>query len=261
MRDMAGERAKDKRGEARPRGGTALHLARDIAQEIYDSGMKPGDRYRSEAEALALHGVSRGALREALRFLQIQGVIKIKSGPGGGAYVGKPNWEELASTLALVLQFSGATVDSLMIARSAMEPGMIALAARNATADDCDRMAQAITDMDAAVGDYPAYYRAYSRFWNAVADATRNPLIEMLAPALRRLTRSGGMVPAEPYRLLALQRARKVFDAIRARDAEEARRAMSGLVDGYLTDMRKLFPSEVARTVSFADFDPDLDPR
>jgi hypothetical protein len=47
---------------------------------------------------------------------------------------------------------------------------------------------------------------------------------------------------------------------LRARDAEEARRAMSGLVDGYLADMRQLFPSEVARTVSFADFDPDLDP-
>lgn len=258
---MTGERGKRRRSEARPRGGTALHLARDIAQEIYDSGMKPGDRYRSEAEALALHGVSRGALREALRFLQIQGVIKIKSGPGGGTYVGKPNWEELASTLALVLQFSGATIDSLMIARSAMEPGMIALAARNATADDCDKMEQAIADMTEAVGDYPRYYRAYSRFWNAVACATHNPLIEMLGPALRRLTRSGGMVPDETYRARALQRARKVFAAIRARDAEEARRAMGGLVEGYLTDMRDLFPREVARTVSFADFDPELDPR
>src|SRR3546814_17574955 len=83
---MAGDREKGRRSDVRPRGGTALHLARDIAQEIYDSGMKPGDRYRSEAEALALHGVSRGALREALRFLQIQGVITIKSGPGGGTY-------------------------------------------------------------------------------------------------------------------------------------------------------------------------------
>ena len=257
---MTGEKGKGRRAEARPRGGTALHLARDIAQEIYDSGMKPGDRYRSEAEALALHGVSRGALREALRFLQIQGVIKIKSGPGGGTYVGKPNWEELASTLALVLQFSGATIESLMIARSAMEPGMVAFAARNATADDCDRMEQAIADMDKAIGDYPAYYRAYSRFWNAVANATRNPLIEMLAPALRRLTRSGGIIPDEPYRVRALRHARKVFDAIRARDAEEARRTMGDLVEGYLHDMRELFPREVSRTVSFADFDPELDP-
>ncbi|WP_158258082.1 FadR/GntR family transcriptional regulator [Sphingopyxis lindanitolerans] len=238
-----------------------MHLARDIAQEIYDSGMKPGDRYRSEAEALALHGVSRGALREALRFLQIQGVIKIKSGPGGGTYVGKPNWEELASTLALVLQFSGATIESLMIARSALEPGLVALAARHATADDCDLMARAIEDMGVAIGDYPAYYRAYSRFWNAVADATRNPLLEMLAPALRRLTRSGGMVPDEPYRVRALKHARSVFDAIRDRDAEGARRAMAELVEGYLHDMRALFSNEIVRTVSFADFDPELDPR
>jgi DNA-binding FadR family transcriptional regulator len=221
--------------------------------------MQPGDRYYSEAEALKLHAVSRGTLREAIRFLQIQGVVDIKPGPGGGTFVGKPNWEQLASTLALVLQFSGASIESLIQARTAIEPGIARLAAKCASEEDLAVMREALDEMDKRLDNYPAYYRAYGRFWNRVAIATQNPLLEMLSPALRKLTRSGGIVPDEVGRASALERARGVFAAIADHDEDAAYQAMAELEQNYIKSMRTNYPRQISKVVAFSETDPDLD--
>lgn len=242
----------------RVRGKTAIHLARKIALEIYESGMQPGDRYHSEAEALERHGVSRGALREALRFLQIQGVIVIKPGPGGGAFVDKPDWEELASTLALVLQFSGATVESLMMARAVLDPGIVELAARHRTDADCRILSEALDRMATNVGNYPDYFQAYNDFWDSVGRATHNPLLAMLSPSLRLLTRSAGITATEPAQLRAVRYSREVLDAIRTGDSERGRLAMKQLKQHYVHEMQQHYPRQIRRIVSFSDLaDPD----
>ena len=60
---------------------TSILVARDIVQTMYDQGMKPGDRYLSEADAIRHHKVGRGTYREALRFLESQGVIVMRLAP------------------------------------------------------------------------------------------------------------------------------------------------------------------------------------
>jgi GntR family transcriptional repressor for pyruvate dehydrogenase complex len=62
-----------------PKMKAAMRLAQEIVATIYESKMKPGDRYLSEADALAHHRVARGTYREALRFLEIQGVVNIRA--------------------------------------------------------------------------------------------------------------------------------------------------------------------------------------
>jgi DNA-binding FadR family transcriptional regulator len=68
----------------------AVRLAQEIVRAMYENGMRPGDKYFSEAEALQRHRVARATPREALRFLEIQGVITMRAGPGGGSVVGQP---------------------------------------------------------------------------------------------------------------------------------------------------------------------------
>ena len=66
---------------------TAILLAQRIVGEITDQNLAPGTLLLPEREMLQRYGVARGTLREALRFLEIQGVLTIKPGPSGGPTV------------------------------------------------------------------------------------------------------------------------------------------------------------------------------
>jgi len=90
------------------RGKAAVVLAQSIAREIDRRGLKVGDKLLSEQKMVERYGVARGSLREALRYLELQGVLRIKSGPGGGPLIQIPDGRHFASTLALMLQFVGA---------------------------------------------------------------------------------------------------------------------------------------------------------
>ena len=117
------------RGVAMPKMKAAMRLAQEIVATIYESKMQPGDRYLSEADALQHHRVARGTYREALRFLEIQGVVNIRAGPGGGPEIRRPGWPQLASTVALLLQFADAPMREVLEARTAIEPGVARMAA------------------------------------------------------------------------------------------------------------------------------------
>ena len=62
-------------------------LARDILSDIEERSLRPGAKLLPETAMLRRYGVGRASLREALRILEIYGIIKIKPGPGGGPVV------------------------------------------------------------------------------------------------------------------------------------------------------------------------------
>lgn len=232
----------------------ALKIAREIVRHIHEDRIPPGQKYLSEAEAIAKYHVARGTLREALRYLQIQGVIEIRPGPNGGHFVAYPRWENLASSIALLLQFSNATVESLIEARSAIEPGMAALAAQNATPGDIAEMDALLAEMKAKLGDYDAYYDLYMEFWDLMALTSRNALFVFLSPALRRITWTAGIRPNETQRENALTNLRGVRNAIAAKDEARAFKAMKQLEAHYLQTMRRDYPREISKAISWVDF-------
>ncbi|MDT5076093.1 MAG: GntR family transcriptional regulator, transcriptional repressor for pyruvate dehydrogenase complex, partial [Mycobacterium sp.] len=71
-------------------------LARDILHDILDRGLTAGARLPSEAELVASYGVGKSSLREALRLLEVNGVITIKTGPTGGPIVAESSPVEFA---------------------------------------------------------------------------------------------------------------------------------------------------------------------
>jgi DNA-binding FadR family transcriptional regulator len=233
----------------------ALRLAQEIVQAMYENGLKPGDKYFSEGDALRRHGVARATLREALRFLEMQGVITMRAGPGGGSVVGRPGWPNLASTLALLLQFDQAPFHSVLEARSALEPGMAELAARNATDEEIALMAGDLDDIEAHLGVFREWSQAYQRFWRHLAESTHNPVIAFLSPALRALVDSGRFVPNELYRNETLTRLRKVHQTLVDRDPERARAAMAELEEGFYKRIAEGYPRQMNRQVAWSDLD------
>jgi DNA-binding FadR family transcriptional regulator len=106
-------------------------VALEIVRDIVAQRLQVGDGLIDEAKMLARYRASRSSLREALRLLEVQGLISIRAGRGTGTTVGKPHASNLARTLTLYLHMMGATYDQLLEAWTRTEPLLAQLAAEN----------------------------------------------------------------------------------------------------------------------------------
>jgi GntR family transcriptional regulator, transcriptional repressor for pyruvate dehydrogenase complex len=106
-------------------------VARDVVHGITAAGLQPGDTLPSESQMLQQYGVSRESLREGLRLLEVQGMITIRRGPGGGPVVGTVDSANLGRIEALFFHLSGATYDELFEAWLFAESTLARLAATN----------------------------------------------------------------------------------------------------------------------------------
>jgi len=100
----------------RPRGRKrAEQVAFGIVQKIVARGQQAGDKLPHEAEMLAEYGVSRSSLREALRLLEVQGLVTIRPGRrGSGTEVGRIDPANLAGTLVLYLMMQRVNMNQLL---------------------------------------------------------------------------------------------------------------------------------------------------
>jgi GntR family transcriptional repressor for pyruvate dehydrogenase complex len=117
-----------------PRSGKISEkIARDILDDIVVRKLTPGTMLASEAVMLERYGVGRASLREALRILEIHGLLKIKPGPRGGPVVAEVTSSDLGRSATFFFHAVGATFEDLLYARLAIEPMMARLAAINLT--------------------------------------------------------------------------------------------------------------------------------
>ncbi|MGC0367356.1 GntR family transcriptional repressor for pyruvate dehydrogenase complex [Rhodococcus sp. 27YEA15] len=110
---------------------TAERTALAIVEEIVKNDLREGDRLPREAQMIATYGVSRQSIKEALRILEVQGMVTLRPGPGGGVAVGASSARHLSRTLTLYLHFERTTYEDLIDAVVEMETLCSTLAARN----------------------------------------------------------------------------------------------------------------------------------
>ncbi|MGH7786973.1 MAG: FadR/GntR family transcriptional regulator, partial [Candidatus Binatia bacterium] len=233
----------------------ATVLARDIVREIQRRGLPPGAKLLSEQKMVERYGVARGSLREALRYLELQGVLRIKSGPGGGPQIDTPNGRHFASTLSLMLQCVGARFRSIIETRWVVEPGLAALAAERASPADLDALRASLAAMRAALGDAARFQEEHRRFHDLLALASGNPVLRFLLPALHWISDGAAIAynPAERRRVLRATRA--ILAAIEAGDGPRAYQAMQRFFSASLAYLDRTYPEALARPLSWADFD------
>lgn len=227
----------------KPFDGVAAELVVRHVRELIEQGdLGPGDRLPPERE-LAVHvGVSRPSVRAGLRALSAMGVVQSRHGAGTFIRGGPPILgSEPLSFLAALYGFSR---DEMFEARRILEVGVAGLAAERATGDQLATISEEITGMYASMDDPQAFLVHDIRFHRAVAAASGNPilasLVEMVSGIFyeqRRKTASHGRdlkEAADLHRLL--------YNALRQRDPDRARRAM----DEHLTLARQRQAAEAA---------------
>ena len=106
---------------------TALLIVEDIVRR----NLVEGDRLPLEGEMAAAYGVSRQSLKEALRILEVQGLVRLRPGPGGGVVVGGVAASNLSRVLALYLHFGRITYGDLFRTVVELESLCAGLAAAN----------------------------------------------------------------------------------------------------------------------------------
>ena len=104
---------------------TSEVVAQRVVADIVDGRMQIGDRLPPESEMVAQYGVSRESVREGLRLLEVQGLITIKRGPGGGPVVTSVDPRNLARTSTLYFHLAGANYNELFETWLLFEPAVV----------------------------------------------------------------------------------------------------------------------------------------
>jgi GntR family transcriptional repressor for pyruvate dehydrogenase complex len=205
----------------------AERVVRHVRQLIERGALKPGDRLPAERVLAGEIGVSRPSLRAGLRALAAMGVVQARH--GSGTYITGGPITLVPEPLRMLAALHGISRDELFEARRLLEVGVAGLAAERATPEQLAAMADEVAGMFAGLGDPHQHLTHDVRFHRAVATAANNAavgaLIEMVSGLFFELRRSS-IEHAADLRESAEQH-RRIYLAIRARDPEKARQAMT----------------------------------
>ena len=206
-------------------------VAGALLERITTRALTPGERLPAEMELARQFGVHRGTVREALRELQTNGVLKRERG-SKLMMVTRPARGDVAAGVSRALSMHDVTYHDVWEALTAIEPPIAAAAAARRKAKDLARI-DAIVAAEVDVAQT-------ADFFHAVGEATHNgvfmlahePLIQMLQPSLATLIRK---VPQAAGRVAIAQK--RIAGAIRAQDSAQADDWMSK----HIRDFRRGF--------------------
>lgn len=189
--------------------------------------LRPGDRLASERQLAREVGVSRPSVRAGLCSLAAMGVVQTRQGAGTFITGGPPTL--VSEPLRLIASLHGLHLGGLWEVRRVLEAGTASLAAERATPERIATLSDEVTGMYSALQDPQRFLDHDLRFHRAVAAAANNPMLGAIIEAVAALFFEERRVTIERARNLreSADAHRKIYQAIRARDADGARAAMN----------------------------------
>jgi len=205
-------------------------ICEQIRRRLASGALKPGDKLPAERDLATEFRVSRPAVREALRTLEISGVVSLQKGVKGGAFIRDGNPALLTQSLQDLMFLGRVSLASLAEARHLINGLVIELACERATEDDFVALE---TNMREIEESEDLQHRADEgvRFFGLIARATRNEVLVMLVDSLSDIIRFVIDRTGRKARPELVPVRRRILKAMRARDAKAAAKGM----DEYLT--------------------------
>jgi GntR family transcriptional regulator, transcriptional repressor for pyruvate dehydrogenase complex len=210
-------------------GRASRAIVEQIRARVREGKLKPGDRLPSERELCQQFGVSRVTVREGLRILETGGLITIKVGARGGAFVTSPTSGQIADGLADLVTLSPIDAAEVTEARLVFELGIVPLVVARATRSDIESLRR-MTDEHMRMLKAGTYTMEMSaEFHIAVAACTHNNAITMLVqsfhgPLLMSLLEAKTVAPLMGRTGCAEHVS--FIDAIADKDTERAQKIM-----------------------------------
>lgn len=202
-------------------------IVSQIERAIFDGELKTGDRLESERELAERFGVSRITVRDALRVLEARGLVHVKVGASGGAFVSDTNVDQVAESISTMILLRRMTLSGVAEARTVVETATCELAAERADVAAIERIEREVERGRSVVREQAPHTEASMDFHVAVADASKNELLAATVAAYRDLLVQTLHDMRDVRSAKTTQRAHEeILDAIRTHDPEAARSLM-----------------------------------
>jgi GntR family transcriptional repressor for pyruvate dehydrogenase complex len=215
-------------------------IAEQLREAIVSGRFKIGERLPTEDELALRFGVSRPSVRETLKRLAAQNLVRARRGPTGGNFVVQPSYEELATSLSgaatLLVGMGALDIVEIIEARRVLQGSCLEMAVQNATAQNISDIASALErQQDPDISD-EAFCQADVAFHRALVDASGNGMLRFVMytviEALVPLTNMVVSVVRERSDIISLHE--KMLADLRARESQNLISTMNELMDYLL---------------------------
>ncbi len=210
-------------------------IAGKIKDMIVADGLRPGERLPPERELRAMFGASKSSVREAISALSAQGLVRSRTGPGGGLFLTGIAPERAMELLSNLFVFEPPTIAEIYAVRRELEPQMAAAVAETIAEPDFARLEAVMRLYDAPPADAAEEYAqrlAELDFHSVLAELCPNRLLGFFCGFLQTMLREMAVcrriydAPNPEQRDTALHYQLRLLRALRARDAAAAREIM-----------------------------------
>lgn len=218
------------RGRNRPQA-----VAETIKEWIIARGLAPGDRLPQEHQLIAELRVSKGTVREALKVLETQGLIRTRTGPGGGAFITEVGEDLATALLGNHFFFKDISIADIYELRIVLEPQLVHDLAARITDEQLEELRtrmSAYSMPPTSIAEEREQRVAELDFHQALAGFSDNPLLRFTCGFLVRLLKDLTVCkriydqPNPELRERGVSYQEQLIAALQARDADEARAIM-----------------------------------
>ncbi|MDF1590524.1 MAG: FadR/GntR family transcriptional regulator [Desulfobacterales bacterium] len=223
-------------------------IINQIRNAILKGEIGPGQKLYSEKKLMEEFAVSKSTLREALRTLEVMGLIEIKKGAKGGVFVSEVDMKTTQQSLVNFLYFKNVSVYHLSEIRKVLEPYVAKIAADAirpeklmALKDINDRCTQALEQ-----GDTEKVEKDIIRFHRVIANCSENPILVFILAFVEDLLEDikKQLRPDNDFFQSVLAAHIRIYDALAEGDAEKAFSEMYkdvSRVEAFLAPMQETF--------------------
>lgn len=205
-------------------------LANELRRQILTGALPPGASLPAERELVAQTGLSRGSVRDALRILEAESLVITRAGRFGGSVANQPDDESLRRSISTFVHGRGIALLSLLQTREAIEPSLAALAAKNRTDTELQRLVDATERVESAYSDAPRFLRENVDWHMAIAVASHNELLRAFMHSISNMVYKASAIDkfaSDDVRKQVMHAHRRILEAISAQDAKLAERRMA----------------------------------
>jgi len=212
-------------------------IVQQIEQSVVEGSLKAGDQLPAERELAQQFGVSRTAVREAIKALREKGLVELQ--PGRGTFITNGTSHSMRHSLDFMTRIGHNNGSAYLTeVRAALEPEIAAMAAARIQDEHLASLREAIAVMDRSYRCPDAYIEADLDFHLTLAEAVANPIFLSLIDSIVDLLREQRMrifqVEGGPER--GQLHHKLILEAVEQRDAQKARLAMSAHLQQVTAD-------------------------
>ena len=204
------------------------NIAEQIRGAILAGELKIGEQLPPEKDFAKHFGVSKSSLREAYRALEAYGLLEIRQGMSGGAFIKKVDFSTVKDSLVNYFFFQNPGLRSYTQVRLCIEPQVVEICAEKITAEDIEYLEKNISDMEQEIDGKRFISNLDIAFHKKLVDITDNEIISLIVESIQTALINIKQIvhTDQQFLIMVCDGHKKIVAALKERNPEKARKAM-----------------------------------